>query len=151
MLAVRGFRVGGIGRLDGSVSSAPFDRALFTAVLTGCNVMSDAGAGTSSLPSVSRSSFSGSSHAAQALGGSITGIRSWISAIFSLGSPVMIVQLRMSSPRPRRLVAFGLLRAPDLPEPGERERLTVGPLDEVRLLGLLARAPSSTRRSRRPG
>ena len=41
-----------------------------------------------------------SSHWSQASGGSITGIRSWISAIFSLGSPVMIVQDTSSSSLP---------------------------------------------------
>jgi hypothetical protein len=37
------------------------------------------------------------------------------------------------------LFAFGLLRPPHLPEPGERQRFAVGALDEVRLLGLLPR------------
>src|SRR5437764_97470 len=75
----------------GSASSGPLERTLFTAVLTGWTAMSEAGTGTSSLPRVPRSSFSGSSHSAHALGGSITGIRSWMSATFSFGWPVMMV------------------------------------------------------------
>jgi hypothetical protein len=60
-------------------------RLLLTAVVTGRATRSSAGAGTKSLARASVSSLVGSSQASHAEGGRITGIRSWIGAMVSLG------------------------------------------------------------------
>ena len=83
-------------------------RTLLTSVLTGCSSTSDEGAGTRSRLATSRSRISGSSHVSQALGGSITGIRSWTGRTFSLGSPVMIVQDRRVPPPASRSASDAL-------------------------------------------
>src|SRR5690606_193770 len=80
-----------------SISSGPLFRTLFTSVDTGRSTVRAGSAGTSSLPSWSRSSLSRSSQASQADAGRITGIRSWIVAITSFGAVVMIVQDRSGS------------------------------------------------------
>ena len=103
-----------------SVSSGPSLRTLFTCVETGRRVISAGGAGTRSLPSSSRSCTSRSSQVSQASGGRITGIRSWMVAIDLVGRG------RDDRAGPQRLVVpVGAL--PDLPEPGERVGLAVGP------------------------
>ena len=67
-------------------------------------------------------------------------MRSWIAAIVSLAEVVMIVHDRMkgrSSPSSASRLSgrSAVLGAPpDLPQPGEGQRLVVGPVDEVRLL-----------------
>ena len=96
-----------------AASSAPLLRTLLTSVDTGRSSVIDAGAGTSSFPSVSMSSLSGSSHSSHAEGGRITGIRSWICAIVSLGVVVMIVHDRSGSP-------CGCPRRPWAPPPSHR-------------------------------
>ena len=100
---------------------------------TGQSSNSSSGAGTSSCCSASTSWFVGSSHVSHSDSGSTTGMRSWIGCNSSFGSVVMIVNVRKrgaSSPIARIV--------PDLPQPRERERLTVAAADEPRLLLLLA-------------
>src|SRR4051812_4127463 len=77
----------------GSTNEAPLLRTLLTSDDTGWTVSNVSGAGSSSPDSDSRSSLVGSSHAAHADCGRITGIRSWIGAIVPLAVVVITVAL----------------------------------------------------------